>query len=260
MHDPVLTGDQVATVRHLTSALRSARIVLIGAAALSFHLEMRWRKTYDLDLLVLVSGTSSEFDLERELNWLRKSEQRWLSPEGVFVDVIVIKAGELSSGKKLWSDGAEMSLMGANLAFRECVNHELSPEVILPVASLPTIAFLKMVSYMERPADRAHDLADLAYILTEYLGELDDRRFDRKLIEIGLDFDQTSPYLLGMDLSRILQADEKSTVDRFVAKLLDGDDPDHSQIRMARDGPLIWGKNIDNLELSVRALQQGFQS
>ena len=260
MDSPFLTDEQVATVCHLTSALTGGRAVLIGATALSFYLEMRWRKTYDLDLLILISGTSSEFDLASELNWTRKSEQRWISPEGVTVDVIVIKAGELSSGKKVWSDGSEMSLIGTNLAFRECVGHEVSPDVILSVASLPTIAFLKMISYMERPGDRLNDLADLAHILTEYAGELDERRFARELIEIGMEFDQTSPYLLGQDLSRILQADETSEVDRFVTKLLDEDDPDHSQIRMARDGPLIWGKDIDNLVLSVSAFQQGFHS
>lgn len=47
------TPTQLETLYSLRAALPDVQRVLVGAAALGCHLEMRWRSTKDLDLSIL---------------------------------------------------------------------------------------------------------------------------------------------------------------------------------------------------------------
>jgi hypothetical protein len=50
-----LTAAQLAALRALRPAYPDAEIAIIGAAALAFHIDMTWRTSVDLDLVIAVS-------------------------------------------------------------------------------------------------------------------------------------------------------------------------------------------------------------
>ena len=60
------------------------------------------------------------------------------------------------------------------------------------VAAIPVLALLKMTAFIDKPVERARDLADLARILEGYLEDYDERRFGSEIIELGIEFEATN--------------------------------------------------------------------
>ena len=61
----------VSVLRALRAIWDSERFIVIGAAAVACHLELRWRGTIDLDLSVAAGFDAYARDLER-LGWRRE--------------------------------------------------------------------------------------------------------------------------------------------------------------------------------------------
>ena len=51
----IFTSDQIEALRHLARLWSPERFAIVKAAALACFMDMRWRKTDDLDLAVAVS-------------------------------------------------------------------------------------------------------------------------------------------------------------------------------------------------------------
>jgi len=51
-----LTAAQLDALRTLRAAYPDAEIAIIGATALAFHIDMTWRTSVDLDLVIAVSA------------------------------------------------------------------------------------------------------------------------------------------------------------------------------------------------------------
>jgi hypothetical protein len=85
------SARQIDVLRQLTSLWTLERFALIGAAALGCFLDMRWRRTADLDLTVAIS---LEAFLDERLvpGWRRdrSMEHRWYAPGGEIVDTIPV--------------------------------------------------------------------------------------------------------------------------------------------------------------------------
>src|SRR5439155_644269 len=145
------------------------RIVLIGGMALDYVGAPGHRPTEDLDLAVAIATERIVPELLRVEGWARDTFalRRWHSQRGVTVDILPIGPSVLASGRIIWPDGSSMSALG----FRHLLTQ--STGVVIPdhdgldleVATPALIAFLKMVSFQERPADRTRDLGDLAHLL-----------------------------------------------------------------------------------------------
>ncbi len=61
------------------------------------------------------------------------------------------------------------------------------------------------MAWLDRPADRARDLYDLAFLLTDYLDEHDDADFDRILSAVQrghVDHHAANAFVLGQDVAR----------------------------------------------------------
>lgn len=65
------------------------RFIVIGAAAVAYHIGMTWRGTLDLDLSVAAGIDEYATNLEA-LGWHRDegAPQRWYAPEDLMVDVV----------------------------------------------------------------------------------------------------------------------------------------------------------------------------
>ncbi|MFO0710823.1 MAG: nucleotidyl transferase AbiEii/AbiGii toxin family protein [Sandaracinus sp.] len=198
--------------------------VLIGAAALGHHVPLP-RKTNDVDLALVVRPDEIEA-LLTSLGWRRDAtiQQRWYGPDDFRADVLPATPELLAVGSVSFDrDTRSMSLVGFDLAFEHAVDVELpgSPSTV-KVASLAAIVVLKTVAWLDRPHERTRDLGDLATVFRVALAEDDERRWGTHTVATsGLDFDDQSPFFVGLEVSAIVRPVHRARLDELVAKLLD---------------------------------------
>ncbi|MFN7973003.1 MAG: hypothetical protein U0166_11745 [Acidobacteriota bacterium] len=260
-----LTPEQVTALRQLRAHLPEARILLVGASALGLHLDMTWRATADLDVCVAI-GIEDLSRISSIAGWTRHPalEHRWTTTEGAVVDIVPADDAALRAGEVRWPEGGQvMSLVGFRAAFRSAVDADVGGVVVgLPPAS--AIVLLKMVAYLDRPADRVKDLKDIAYTIDRHLADDDPTRFDDPSIrDLELDHGETGAFLLGRALAGIVDADEMAAVLAFLAMAEDEADRHATGVKLARDAPHSWGGELDDREASlrrfIRALKLGLQ-
>jgi predicted nucleotidyltransferase len=253
------TREQSQALRELAELWRDTRFCLIGASALACQINLP-RHTGDLDISVSVSLDELAGGLPRLEGWKRnpKKEHEWLSPSGVKVDVLPAGPSLLAAGEILWPvTGARMNLTGMRLALETGNTLEVDAGLSIRVAPVPVIAVLKMISYLDRPAERERDLHDLAYILENHVPPDDDRRFAPEVLDAEVSYEHASAYLLGRDLRGLVNDRERKAVDDFVARVRDERHPSATQARMARLGPSSWNQDPDELLVRIDAFVEG---
>jgi predicted nucleotidyltransferase len=209
-------------------------VVLIGAAALGCHFEMTWRRTNDLDL-TFVAEPEQIADELRALGWIRdlRIEHRWTSTFGTRVDVLPASPALLAAGTHVFSEtGQSMNLAAFALALAHYVALELEPGLSVDVASVPTIAVLKMAAWLDRLGERDRDLEDLAHIFDEYLSADDPRRWGDDLIEAGVPYEHQSAFVVGQDIAEIVLDAHVGIVAAFLEAV--GDESRPPFARLAR--------------------------
>ena len=144
-----------------------------------------------------------------------------------------------------------MSLVGFDLAFthRDPIQLTASARVAVPHAEI--FMLLKMVSWLDRPPDRAKDLQDIAHLLENYLPDDDMRHWSDELVAANLDHDLHSPYALGRDLGTIIEDAHGACIDRFLRK------PPLAAL-IAR-GPRSWANDDDRAERVLETFERGLR-
>jgi len=250
------SAPQLRALRQLVDLWGADRVVLIGASALGCFLEMRWRQTGDLDLAVAAS-------LEEYLGaplppgWFRdtRMEQRWSSPEGVLVDVIPAGPELLRRGQMTWPrSGHRMTLLGLRLAFDHGRRITVSGQLAVRVAPVPVLAILKIVAYRDRPQERERDLADLAYILTDFAPV---NRFSDEVVDLGLSYEEAGPFLLAREIAAIAGPAELERVDQFVAASLDEEGQEALMPKLISVGAPSWRADPEELIRRLEAFRLG---
>jgi len=256
-----LQERHVAVLESLQGVWDSRRFIVIGAAAIACHLDFRWRGTIDLDLSVASDLHTYARDLE-SLGWRRErgASQRWLLPDDFIVDVLPVEPTLDHQDGLAWPDGsARMSLVGFRLAFADAVSFYLPSGSSVRVASLRSLLVLKIAAYLDRPRERDNDLADIAHILSEYVGPTSDQRWSEGIVDLGMDFEDVSPFVLGKELGALVDEAERSLVQSFLAAIDDPADRLATLDRMARLAPDAW-KNPQRLRPRLIAFRRGFES
>lgn len=252
----------VAALRALHGVWNSGQFIVIGAAAIARHLDFGWRGTIDLDLSVASGLDGYARDLE-SLGWRRETDapQRWIvPPDGFFVDVVPGDPSLVRQGGFTWPDGgAHMNLVGFRLAFADAVSVELASGSVVRVASLRSLVVLKIAAYLDRPRERDNDLADIAHIMFEYVGSTVDERWSEEVVDLGMDFEDVSPFVLGKELGALVDSAERDLVQRFVSTIEDPQDRHSSLPRMSERAPAAW-QDPARLRLRLRAFRRGFEA
>ncbi len=196
-----LTAAQSSALSALCAGLAGTRLVLIGAAALGYHVPLS-RLTADVDLALVVDP--ARFDaLLGPLGWRRdvRVRQRWYGPDDVVADILPASADVLRAGVVRFDDDTrEMSVLGFDLALAHASAVSLEGSAVtVDVASLPALVVLKIVSWLDRPSDRAKDLSDLARVLEHALGDDDERRWDpeQPVYASGLEHEDQGAFFVG---------------------------------------------------------------
>lgn len=257
----MFSPGQMRALRTLGHIWSAERFVLIGASALRYWMGSRFRETQDLDLALAVTVEGYSAGLEKESEWSRhpKREQTWIAPGNVQIDVIPLGDDPNPATVLRWpQSGFEMSLAGMRLAFKFSVAIELAQDLTIRVAPLEVIALLKMVAYLDRPAERDRDLADIAYILDNYVTDLDERRYGDDVIDLGLTYDEVSPFLLGRRLAAIVDSQEREVIQRFIDLVSHAGGTHATQARMLVGAPPSWHRDPEQLFLRSNAFERGF--
>ena len=152
-----------------------------------------------------------------------------------------------------------MSLIGLRLAFADASPVELLPGTSVRVASLRSLVVLKIGAYLDRPWERDSDLADIAHILCEFVAPDAEERWGDEIVNAGMDFEDVSPFVIGKQLGRLVDAAEQRLVEKFVVALDDPADRLSTLPRMARRAPDGW-RDPDRLRLRLAAFRRGFES
>lgn len=244
-----LTQPQAAALDAIRGAFPDADIVLIGALALGRHVEMSHRSTDDLDLAIAVPMESFAGPIVSLDGWTQhaKMEHRFFSADGQMVDVLPASRALVERGYIEWSSGERMSLVGFDLAFAHHTSEQAGDTAVL-VPSAPVLAFLKMRAWLDRPEMRRKDLADLAHLLVCYVGDDADRRFEGEVLELGMEFEDVSPFLLGRDLAQLMSAVHRPHVLEF----LDRATPE----QLTAHGPPSW-HSTEHAERALSCFREG---
>lgn len=254
----MLTPGQIRTLREIAQAWSGVRTALIGASALACQIASYRRETNDLDLVV-ATGVEDAIRLEALPGWKRlpqAGEQAWHSPQGVRVDIVPASPRLLAEGVIRWpQSGMEMRLVGLRLAFDASHPLDLGHGLSVLLASVPAIAVLKAIAFLDRPDSRAKDLEDLAFLLEEYLGD-DERRFELIGIDPGIDYENTPALALGLDAGRLVNADESTLVAQFLTEAQT--EGHRTRAGLLRHGPVLWRSDPDCLRARLAAFERGF--
>jgi predicted nucleotidyltransferase len=254
------TKEQSDALRQLAGLWSETRFCLIGATALACQIDLP-RQTNDLDISVSVSLDELDAGLARLERWRRnpRKQHEWRSPGGVKVDILPAGPSLLAAGAIIWPEtGARMNLAGMRLALDTDNMFEVEPGLSIRLAPVPVLAVLKMISFLDRPAERERDLHDLAHILENHVAPDDERRFAPEVMDAGISYEHASAYLLGLDLRDLVSAGERKAVDDFLARVRDERHPSGAQARMARRGPHSWNQDPDELLARIDAFARGF--
>lgn len=233
-------------------------MALIGASALALHTGLSWRATNDIDIVVGVGLDQYPGGLADRAGWSREreGEHAWRSPEGVKVDIVPAGPELLKRGKLTWPrSGFEMNLTGLRLAFEHGLPLPLSESASVLLATLPTLAVLKLVAFLDRPEEREDDLRDIAYLLESFLADLDARRF--QLISENVSYDNSAAYAMGLDIKAIVNQEEETSIRRFLEDASDESGRTHA--RLIRVGPRHWNRDPDLLPGRLNAFARGLE-
>ena len=249
-----MTPEQKAAMRSLARIWPGTRIYVVGATALVLgHRLPPGRVTLDIDVAVDVCLDELQSALNAEADWLPDlhNEHRWKHQQGTQVDLLPIGSEELKAGVMVWpGTGARMNLEG----FQLLSDHSV-PVKGLPVhaADPALIALLKIAAWLDRPQERKKDLADLGFLLDNYLDPDDDRMFIGEAATLGLFDENANTYLLGFDIGRM--SGSASLVSRFISRLRTDSS---SQVDLAKRWPSVEDEDalLQRLELFEAGLHR----
>jgi predicted nucleotidyltransferase len=247
-----LTAAQLHALRTLHAAYPDAEIALIGATALAFHIDMAWRTSIDLDLVIAVP--LADLDPMKLPGWRRhpKLEHNWRTDQGVLVDLVPAPSDALDIGELVWpASGHRMNLTGVRQAFQSN-KVQLETDLSIAVASVPAIAIMKMSAFVDRPYEREKDLKDLAHILNEYPSLDDDELFSDEIRAMGLDLGAARAFVLGRRLRDITDERDWDVINAFFDRV----EEDVHWTRFVENSP--WRNDEDELRSRRDALRSGF--
>jgi predicted nucleotidyltransferase len=247
-----LTSLELAALRSLRAAYPDTTIAIVGAVALRLHMDMTWRTSADIDLVIAVSA--SQIEASRLVGWKRhpRQPQRWEAPNGVLIDLVPAPPEALATRQLIWPEtGNTMNLAGIHSALIASTSL-LPPDLAIAVASIPVIALLKMTAYLDRPYEREKDLKDLAHILREHPPLSDERIFSDEIFSAGFDTTEAQAFILGREVAAVVDEHDRETVNAFL-ELMAGDV--HFS-RFANSSP--WRYDDSELQKRIDAFQRGF--
>ncbi|MCI0484937.1 MAG: nucleotidyl transferase AbiEii/AbiGii toxin family protein [candidate division NC10 bacterium] len=214
--DPRVIPALTALARVLGADNRD--FVLIGATVPQILLRVRQggeasaRATRDVDALV-AAGSWEDFERTRrrlfEVGFGPGTvRHELLFGQDVIIDLIPYGEQLVQNDRLEWPGTDQvMSTLGVEEAFASARLEELVPGLSVRVVPIPGLVLLKIVSYQDRPEERARDLSDVVYCFEHYEEDIvQSRRFDLVGVDVigePVEFEEAGAYLLGTEVARL---------------------------------------------------------
>ena len=252
-----MSPTQPVFLDDLREAFDDVTLVLIGGGALAWW-SIIDRKTDDWDLAVPLGRDEVNRRMSlHEARWRRDSthEHRWFHVSGAVVDLLPCGPEELKTGLLYWPEsGHTMNMAGFRHVLARAVPVEAS---WWSIANKPTLALLKIVAWLDRPAARERDLGDFAHLMVRHVGPDEDRYFVGAAADQELHAEGASSWWLGHDLGCMLNEPERAPLRDFLSRAMDERDPQHIISKMLTNGPRWWRGDEDLVVASLRAFEAG---
>lgn len=271
--DPTIVGA-IAAVSE-TAERFGFPFLIVGAAARDFLLEYACgirsgRTTEDIDFGVRVSTWEEYEQLVNELIAsagffrFKARPHRLRAPNGLLMDLIPFGPVAGSGQIVTWpnEEDGQMNVEGFASVMSNAVQILLrqDPRLVVRTASLPGLAFLKVLSWHDAYPRRARDGFDFYVIVKTYADAVS---YDRLFDEVGdllagpnPDVEKSGAQLLGRDMARIA---DLSTAER-VADILRREEDAEGELRLLQAMVRAAGSfaNQDDVLELLRAVGRGF--
>jgi predicted nucleotidyltransferase len=205
---PRLEPSLVPVVTDLERGLRELGIPfgIVGALVPELLLNARPRRmTNDADVTVIVDSLADFNALKDRLSAYgftrTRVPHRMQHRDGGLMDLLPFSATIAPDGRLQLDDGVVFNMAGFSHVVPNAVSTPIEGGPNLPLAPLPLYALLKLVAFSDRKA--AKDLGGVLHCLQHYL-EDDERRYGVDHDDVGVPFEYTCAYLLGIDGQRFL--------------------------------------------------------
>jgi predicted nucleotidyltransferase len=228
-----MEAKTVEALRALSRILyqQSRRFVLIGATVPQIVADFRElqasgsRETRDVDAVTEVATWDDFANLQTllEQEGFRQSQiaHEFIWDGEVRIDLIPFGAALVEQDRLSWpGGGAVMSVCGLEEALECAREEEITPDLRVPVVTIPGLVLTKAIAYMDRPEARVRDLIDILYCFEHYEtrpGE--SRRFDLAgtvVNSVPLMFDEAGAFLLGIEVATLAKPNSLIFARRFV--------------------------------------------
>ena len=117
------------------------------------------------------------------------------------------------------SSGHAMTVIGFDLAFEHQSLVDIGEALQVAVADLAVVLILRMIAFLERPAQRARDVQDILAVLRWHADGARDRLFDEDIVALDLPADEAATFPIGSDVARIANARCLPKIRQFRATL-----------------------------------------
>lgn len=200
---PRLEPALLRVVTDLERGLRDLGVsfAVVGALVPELLLESRpTRMTNDADVAVSVDSLSDFEALKGGLAAFgfrsTRASHRLQHHTGGLVDVLPVSRDIAPGGRLELERDLVLNMAGFEHVVPNAMPIAIEDGPTLPVIPLPLYAVLKLVAFSDRKAGK--DLAGVYHGLRHYL-EHDERRYDAEHEGVGVPFEYTGAFLLGLD-------------------------------------------------------------
>ena len=244
---------------------------MVGATARIILLEHVFglpssRATRDIDFAFAVESWEQFHELRQHLASLasftqleRVAQRLTFKPEGLdhsyVVDLIPFGGLETEANMIAWPPDMSviMNVAGYRDAHAAAVQVEVEPGLVISLASIPGIAVLKIVAWVDRGREGPKDAMDLVTLLRQYheAGNQDRVYVDAisALEEVGYDIELAGAWLLGRDALALALPTTRQYLERLFA------DPKRIEVLVTDMARAIRTRD-DALEYSRTLLEQ----
>lgn len=200
---PRIDAALLPVVTDLARGLRALEVpfAVVGALVPELLLEARpTRMTSDADVTVAVA-TFAEFEALKSrlaaFGFARtRSSHRLTHRSGGVVDLLPFSESVAPAGRLQWPEGPVLNMAGFSHVLPHVIVTAIEGGPMLPLAPVPLYVLLKLVAFDDRHA--AKDVASVVHCIQHYLDD-DERRYEAEFDGMGVPYDCTGAYLLGVD-------------------------------------------------------------
>lgn len=257
----------IREVQGATTAL-GLNALLIGATSRIVLLEHIFglpagRATRDIDFAFAVADWDQFQSIKRYListapfQEVEKLPQRLLfQPAGqevkVAVDLIPFGGLEIEKNTIAWPPDMSvlMNVAGYHEALRSAVPVEVEPGVVMPIASIPAIAILKLFAWIDRGLENPKDAGDLVSLLRQYHEAGNQNRIytDAQAIleSVEYDIELSGAWLLGRDAATLAYPETRAELLRILGdrRLMDRLIADMSRALRTREDSIGYATGL----------------